>query len=563
MPPSPGGARPPTPWRAQARACFRLPTLALTLACLLLLACQPAASGQGDGVVVTPGGAGGQGGSGVGGASAPPPPAPASPAAPPAPTPLPTAARVACGADGCVVTSPAPPPPAAPGVCGAVSGARLGSPAEPGVCVPGGAVPPTAPLAPPADAAASSGGGSAASRPNLLAAKDGAKVLASNPDARKPGALLDDDGDTFMRNECRSPAKWVVVELGQVARVDTVELAQHELYSSRVRRWEVRGRATNPRGDAADGGGGGNPPPPPPGGGGGSGPDAGAPPASPAAAAASTIAANLDAPAWRLLGSFEAANARGVQAFSVPAPEWVRFLQLRFTSHHGSEPVCAINDVRAYGKSAAEDLEDRLAVPEPAAVAEPAAAVVGVVVGGGEAPTPEGGGAPVIPPLGEAGSAAADPAGPADEGVSIEAEDPPAASGAPSPLLQPLSPPPDGGGAELPPAGEQEGLLPPPSLPSPTVPPAGAGAGPSPPGLTAAGASPDAAEAAGGPGGPPLPAGEGGASDGDAAPPTTPAPEDAPPSTPPPAPPPSRPAPARRPGRRRDGGRRQSRLVRV
>jgi hypothetical protein len=31
----------------------------------------------------------------------------------------------------------------------------------------------------------------------------GAKVLAANKEAKKPQALLDDDSDTFMKNDCR------------------------------------------------------------------------------------------------------------------------------------------------------------------------------------------------------------------------------------------------------------------------------------------------------------------------------------------------------------------------
>lgn len=46
-----------------------------------------------------------------------------------------------------------------------------------------------------------------------------------------------------------------------------------------------------------------------------------------------------------------------VQAFSIPSPAWVKFLQLRFVSHYGSEPVCALNELSVFGKSAVEDLE--------------------------------------------------------------------------------------------------------------------------------------------------------------------------------------------------------------
>ena len=51
------------------------------------------------------------------------------------------------------------------------------------------------------------------------------QVLAANREARKPGAVLDGDGDTFLKNECRAD-KWLLLELSQVARVDTVRLAQ-------------------------------------------------------------------------------------------------------------------------------------------------------------------------------------------------------------------------------------------------------------------------------------------------------------------------------------------------
>lgn len=51
------------------------------------------------------------------------------------------------------------------------------------------------------------------------------QVLAANREARKPGAVLDGDGDTFLKNECRAD-KWLLLELSQVARVDAVRLAQ-------------------------------------------------------------------------------------------------------------------------------------------------------------------------------------------------------------------------------------------------------------------------------------------------------------------------------------------------
>jgi len=43
---------------------------------------------------------------------------------------------------------------------------------------------------------------------------------------------------------------------------------------------------------------------------------------------------------------------------------WVKYLLFRFLTRHGSEPVCTVNDIAIYGKSAAEDLEDRLRLDE-------------------------------------------------------------------------------------------------------------------------------------------------------------------------------------------------------
>lgn len=65
-----------------------------------------------------------------------------------------------------------------------------------------------------------------------------------------------------------------------------------------------------------------------------------------------------------------------MQAFKLERPTWIKYLQLHVLSHHGTEAVCALNDVCVFGKSAAEDLEARLNLEPPAedpttAVAEP------------------------------------------------------------------------------------------------------------------------------------------------------------------------------------------------
>jgi hypothetical protein len=166
-------------------------------------------------------------------------------------------------------------------------------------------------------------------RVNFAAASDGAKVLASNVGAKRVGALLDDDSDTFMRNDCKDDDKWVVIELSQVAKVSLIELSQFELYSSRVNEFAVYGMHSHPR---------------------------------------TLSGANTNG--WHFLGKFQAAKKKGKQAFSivdadgVEPDRWVRYLLIRFLSHHGAESVCAINEIGVFGVSAAEELEAQLAMAE-------------------------------------------------------------------------------------------------------------------------------------------------------------------------------------------------------
>ncbi|DBB06647.1 hypothetical protein WJX77_000321 [Trebouxia sp. C0004] len=160
-------------------------------------------------------------------------------------------------------------------------------------------------------------------RHNFALSKDGAKIVASNKEAKKASAILDTDSDTFMKNECKAE-KWFIIELSQVAKVDSFQLSQYELYSSRVKDFEVRGRQAHPRAQGGE------------------------------------YSKSLNTTGWQLMGKYTAAKIKGSQTFTVAEPAWLKYLQFHFLTHHGSEPMCALNDVLVFGKSAAEDLEDQL-----------------------------------------------------------------------------------------------------------------------------------------------------------------------------------------------------------
>lgn len=114
----------------------------------------------------------------------------------------------------------------------------------------------------------------------------------------------------------------------QLGTVETVKLTMKELYSSRVHTFRVLGRTSHPRKDGPD------------------------------------LTASLTSGAWQLLGSFTAENKRGTQSFSLPQRSRVRYLLLMFDTHYGNEQMCAMNWIEVLGVSAAQELEEALALQE-------------------------------------------------------------------------------------------------------------------------------------------------------------------------------------------------------
>jgi hypothetical protein len=63
--------------------------------------------------------------------------------------------------------------------------------------------------------------------------------------ASKPEKLLDEDDFSFLKNDCAAE-KWVAVELSLRVRVSSLQLVMLELYSSRIKDFEVYGAPTKP-----------------------------------------------------------------------------------------------------------------------------------------------------------------------------------------------------------------------------------------------------------------------------------------------------------------------------
>ena len=101
----------------------------------------------------------------------------------------------------------------------------------------------------------------------------------------------------------------------QLGRVDVIELSNKEMYSSRVRDFSVKGRQSHPKRDGQGG-------------------------------AEYTLGFNSSS--WHLIGTFTAANVKGVQSFqSLTANRLrVRYLLVQFLTHYGNEEVCALNQFK-------------------------------------------------------------------------------------------------------------------------------------------------------------------------------------------------------------------------
>ncbi|XP_058782731.1 SUN domain-containing protein 4-like [Vicia villosa] len=152
---------------------------------------------------------------------------------------------------------------------------------------------------------------------NYASSSKGAKVLASNKDAKGASNILTRDKDKYLRNPCSTEEKFVVIELAEETLVDTIEIANFEHYSSNLKDFELHGSLVYPT------------------------------------------------DVWIFLGNFTASNVKQAQRFVLQEPKWVRYLKLNLQSHYGFEFYCTLSIVEVYGVDAVEKmLEDLIYAQE-------------------------------------------------------------------------------------------------------------------------------------------------------------------------------------------------------
>lgn len=142
-----------------------------------------------------------------------------------------------------------------------------------------------------------------------------ASILKTNPEAKGPSAVLGNNKDSYMLNECSARNKFLILELCDDISIDTIVVANFEFFSSTFRTFRVSVSDKYP----------------------------------------------VKTDKWKTLGTFEARNSREVQAFLVDNPViWARYLRIEFLTHYGNEYYCPVSLVRVHGTTMMEEYKHDL-----------------------------------------------------------------------------------------------------------------------------------------------------------------------------------------------------------
>ncbi|KAF8525965.1 UNC-like C-terminal-domain-containing protein [Hysterangium stoloniferum] len=138
-----------------------------------------------------------------------------------------------------------------------------------------------------------------------------ARVHTSHRSARFPSAILSSKKDRYMLSPCSANPNFIVVELCDDIRIDTVQLANFEFFSGVFRDFRVSVAQTY----------------------------------------------TSDGHGWVEAGTYTAKNIRGVQSFhpQVELRPFYRYVRIDFLSHYGNEFYCPVSLLRVYGLTQLEE----------------------------------------------------------------------------------------------------------------------------------------------------------------------------------------------------------------
>ncbi|KAF8495675.1 UNC-like C-terminal-domain-containing protein [Russula emetica] len=133
-----------------------------------------------------------------------------------------------------------------------------------------------------------------------------ARVHTAHGAAKSAASILSSQRDRYMLSPCGAKPQFVVVELCEDIRIDTVQLANFEFFSGVFKEFTV--------------------------------------------SVAKTYAA-ADAEGWTVVGTYVGKNVRGVQSFHPPTSirDFYRYIRIDFHTHYSNEYYCPISLLRVYG----------------------------------------------------------------------------------------------------------------------------------------------------------------------------------------------------------------------
>lgn len=145
-------------------------------------------------------------------------------------------------------------------------------------------------------------------RSKNYASAECAKVVETNPEAKKASHIINDMIDEYMLNPCKAKI-WFVIELCETIQATHIEIANHELFSSTLKDFTVYFSDIYPAMD------------------------------------------------WKLVGQFTASDMRALQTFDLNQVGFGKFIRVELHTHYGTEHYCPISEVKVYGASMVDEYE--------------------------------------------------------------------------------------------------------------------------------------------------------------------------------------------------------------
>lgn len=133
-----------------------------------------------------------------------------------------------------------------------------------------------------------------------------AKVIETNPEAKKTSHIINDQIDDYMLNPCKTKI-WFVIELCDSIQATKIEIGSYELYSSTPKDFTVYFSDVYPAID------------------------------------------------WKPIGHFTASNSRTSQTFDLNLVGFGKYIRVELHSHYGNEHYCVISEVKVYGDSMVDE----------------------------------------------------------------------------------------------------------------------------------------------------------------------------------------------------------------